>query len=170
MQIQEVYLDDENESLIETNVEFVYLMIPSEWTCLYHRLLVYLADLGIDIVKDCSASCNNKNQNIIFCWNLFQSAVAARQLGNNQQADFFIKYITEQLNLTYKHMGTDIYNGTNIYPISEDGRLRALCSCSENKATFKVDIETGRLYQEYLDGKDYYIEEENLMVEDENKI
>ena len=170
-EFNEVYASGTKKSeLEEIKVEYVYLTIPSEWICTYHKLLVYLSDLGEDIVKNCNASCNNKNKNIISCWNLFQAAVASRQLGNLKQAEFFINYITEQLNLIYKDMGKDIYNGTHIYPISEDGRLKALCSCSENKATFKVDLETGKLYQEYLDDKVYTIEDENLVVESENKI
>ena len=50
-------------------------------------------------------------------------------------------------------MDKPIYNGTNYYPITPDGKLKALCSCSGNNVTFKVDIETGKLYQKYLDDK-----------------
>ena len=72
-------------------------------------------------------------------------------------------------------MGKPIYNGTNYYPITPDGKLRALCSCSENNFKFTVDIETGKLYQQYLNDKDsgevFTIDSGgNLNVESDNKV
>ena len=61
------------------------------------------------------------------------------------------------------------------YPITPDGKLKALCSCSNQNVTFKVDIETGKLYQNYLDNKDngevFTINNNgHLNVESDNKV
>ena len=86
-----------NEELIEIQAEYVYLTIPAKWVCVYHKLLMYMADYGKTIIDDCSAICKNSNKNILSCWNLFQSALACHTLGKNKEADLFIKYIEKQL-------------------------------------------------------------------------
>ena len=45
--------------------EFVYMKIPAQYVCVYHKLLVMLADFGIDMLNDCSATCKGNNKNVI---------------------------------------------------------------------------------------------------------
>lgn len=163
------------QPLVEINPEYLYLTIPSEWLCIYHKLLVYMSDFGKTIIDDCTASCKGSGKNIISCWNLFQSALACRQLGYDDKANFFIDYIDKQLYNIYKTSENTIYNGTNYYPITPDGKLKALCSCVENNNKFYVDIETGKLYEEFLNssnnGVDFSINEDNnLQVTSENRV
>lgn len=156
--------------LQEINPEYVYLTIPTEYVCIYHKLLVYMADFGKTLIDDCNAVCKGNSKNIITCWNLFQSAVACHTLGDTKVANFFINYIKEQLELVYKGSGLTPHNSTVPLAISDDGKLKAIVSC-DNVSKFYVDAKTGQLYQEYLDnknnGKVYTIEENNLKFQKE---
>lgn len=79
---------------------YIYLVIPAEFECVYSKLLVRITDLGLDIVKDCSASCRGINRQLINCWNIFQAACTAYELGEVSKANFMINYIKAQLNIT----------------------------------------------------------------------
>ena len=168
----QVYVRDKS-SLVEIQPEFLYLTIPSDYVCIYHKLLVYLADFGKDLLNDCSAGCRGDNKTVLDCWNLFQSAVACRTIGQDKQAALFINYIDKQLSTIYKNTEHSVYNGGNYYAITPDGKLKALCSCIGD-AKFEVDVETGKLYQTHLDNKDenqvFTMEDDNLIVESNNKI
>lgn len=139
----------EIEGYEEIRPEYVYLTIPAEYVCTYHKLLTYMADFGKDLINDCSAVCKGNNKSVITCWNMFQSAVACHSLGRTEEADLFIKYIDSQLAI--------IYGGNNetfaTVGISDDGHLKAIVSCCDD-IHFYVDAETGKLYQEYLNKKE----------------
>lgn len=162
-------LADEDKEYVEIQPEYVYLTIPADWVCVYHRLLTYMADFGKTIVDDCSAMCKGNSKNIITCWNLFQSAIACRTLGREKEALFFIDYINKQLDIIYKGSGQTIYKSTVPLAVTEDGKLKAIVSC-DNGTHFYVDTETGELYQEYLDesknGKVYAVVDDDLTVTD----
>lgn len=168
----QVYVDDK-EKFIEIQPEFLYLTIPADYICTYHKLLVYLADFGKKLLDDCSAVCKGNNKTIIDCWNLFQSALACKSLGQDKQASLFIDYINKQLEQVYRGTDEKVFNGGNYYPITPDGKLKALCSC-QGEAKFMTDVETGQMYQEYLDNKDenatFTIEDNDLIVENDTKI
>ena len=168
----QVYVDDK-EKLIEIQPEFLYLTIPADYICTYHKLLVYLADFGKKLLDDCSAVCKGNNKTVIDCWNLFQSALACKTLGQDKQACLFIDYINKQLEQVYRGTDEKVFNGGNYYPITPDGKLKALCSC-QGEAKFMTDVETGQMYQEYLDNKDesatFTIEDNDLIVENDTKI
>ena len=168
----QVYVDDK-EKLIEIQPEFLYLTIPADYICTYHKLLVYLADFGKKLLDDCSAVCKGNNKTVIDCWNLFQSALACKSLGQDKQASLFIDYINKQLEQVYRGTDEKAFNGGNYYPITPDGKLKALCSC-QGEAKFMTDVETGQMYQEYLDNKDesatFTIEDNDLIVENDTKI
>ena len=164
----EVYvLADEHNGYIEIHPEYVYLTIPADWVCVYHKLLTYMADFGKTIVDDCNAICKGNSKNIISCWNLFQSAIACKELGKDKEAEFFIDYITKQLNNIYKGSDNKCYSGTFPVSIDNKGELKAIVTCG-NDPIFKVDEETGELYQKWIeeqdDGKVYTIEDDELVV------
>jgi hypothetical protein len=62
---------------VTNDIQFVYITIPKEYLCVYHKILVMLADYGIEMLKDCKASCTDRNSNVIECFNMFNAAVAA---------------------------------------------------------------------------------------------
>lgn len=159
-----------NNNEIEINPEYVYLTIPADWVCLYHKLLGYLADFGETAIKDCQAACKGQALYIIQCWNMFQSAIACRTIGDFEKAELFIKYIDAQLNNIYKSHNTKIYCGEGEFAITPDGKLKARVSCKVNNVKFYVDKETGKLYEKYIEETDkevYSIEDDNLIIEDE---
>lgn len=153
----------------EINPEYVYLTIPAEYVCVYHKLLSYMADFGKVIVDDCNAACKGNGKNIINCWNLFQSAIACKAIGQDKQAEFFINYITKQLDNIYKGSDDKVYNCTQPIAITPDGKLEAIVTCG-NDVHFYVNLETGKLYEEHLASKEdckvYAVEDGELTVTD----
>lgn len=160
-------LADEHNDYVEIHPEYVYLTIPADWVCVYHKLLTYMADFGKTIVDDCNAICKGHSKNIITCWNLFQSAIACKELGNDKEAEFFINYINKQLEYIYKGSDNKCYGGTFPVSIDNKGELKAIVTCGDN-CIFSVDRETGELYQKWIEGQDdgkvYTIEDDELVV------
>ena len=129
--------------LIQVEPEYVYVTIPAEYICVYHRILAMLADYGEDMLKDCEASCTDRNSNVIECFNMFNAAVAARKLGKDKLAETLIKYIKAKINQMYR--GVD--NSTSfVFPVDENGQLKAFVSCNE-RPMFYINPEDGELYE-----------------------
>ena len=129
--------------LIQIEPEYVYVTIPAEYICVYHRILAMLADYGEDMLNDCKASCTDRNSNVIDCFNMFNAAVAARKLGKDKLAETLIKYIKAKINQMYR--GVD--NSTSfVFPVDENGQLKAFVSCNE-RPMFYINPEDGELYE-----------------------
>lgn len=77
--------------------EYIYLTIPIQYTSTYKKIMIVLSEYGEDMLKDCKATCKDRNSNIIDCFNMFNSALAAYQLGKVKLADTIIKYIDAKL-------------------------------------------------------------------------
>lgn len=153
--------------LVEVSPEYVYITIPADYICIYHKILIMLADYGEDMLKDCKAACKDRNSDAIDCYNMFNAAVAARKLGKDKLAETIIKYVDAKIKQIYR--GDDNANSL-VYPIDKDGHVRAIISCGEHP-TFKVDTESGKLYEEYMDAlrrnmsETFDIEDKNLIVD-----
>ena len=129
--------------LIQIEPEYVYITIPAEYICVYHRILAMLADYGEDMLKDCKASCTDRNSNVIDCFNMFNAAVAARKLGKDKLAETLIKYIKAKINQMYR----GVNNSTSfVFPVDENGQLKAFVSCNE-RPMFYINPEDGELYE-----------------------
>ena len=129
--------------LIQIEPEYVYVTIPAEYICVYHRILAMLADYGEDMLKNCKASCTDRNSDVIDCFNMFNAAVAARKLGKDKLAETLIKYIKAKINQMYR--GVD--NSTSfVFPVDENGQLKAFVSCNE-RPMFYINPEDGELYE-----------------------
>ena len=108
--------------------EYIYLTIPAEYVCVYHRIMAMLADYGEEMLKDCKAACTDRNSGVIECYNMFNAACAARLLGQDKKAQLIINYIKAKINQIYK--GKD--NSTSyVFPIDENGKLKAFVSCND---------------------------------------
>lgn len=141
-------------NLIEVQPEYLYTSIPREYVGVYHRILAMMADYGEDMLKDCKASCTERNSGVIECFNMFNSAVAARKLGNTKLAETLINYVKAKIEMIYN--GKD--NSTSfIYPLDEYGELNAIVSGGD-PVKFEIDADKGELYQlKYADGfKSWY--------------
>lgn len=165
-------IEDKHDDYVEISPEYVYLTIPAELVCIYHKLLKYMADFGKSMIDNCNAACKGNGKNIISCWNLFQSAIACHTLERYKERDFFIDYIKKQLDIIYKGTGQVVRENTVPLSITEDGKLKAMASCN-NGIHFYVDTETGKLYQEYKDsvndGKVYAVIDDELTVNDKDE-
>lgn len=121
--------------------DYIYITIPAEYVCVYHRLLELLTEYGIDMLKDCKASCKDRNQNIIDCYNMFNSAVAARKLGLDAGNNYYIKlaktlinYVDATLKTLYNKPCTD--KSFTIMLDKHDG-VEAIVHC--NPPSFEID-------------------------------
>lgn len=143
--------------------EYIYITIPAEYICVYHRILAMMADYGEEMLKDCKASCTDKNSGVIECFNMFNSAVAARKLGKDKLASVIITYVKTKINQIYK--GKD--NSTSfVFPVDETGQLKAFVSCGE-RPRFEINSDDGELYEHKLgNGFDEHF---RLGPEDESK-
>ena len=129
--------------LIQIEPEYIYITIPAEYVCVYHRIMAMLADYGEDMLKDCKASCTDRNSGVIECFNMFNAALAARKLGKDKLAETLIKYIKAKINKIYR--GKD--NSTSfVFPVDENGQLKAFVSCGE-RPRFEINPDDGELYQ-----------------------
>lgn len=147
--------------LVKIEPEYVYVTIPAEYICVYHRILAMMADYGEDMLKDCKASCTDKNSGVVECFNMFNAAVAARKLGKDKLAETLIIYIKAKINQIYK--GVD--NSTSfVFPVDETGRLKAFVSCAD-LPTFEINPDDMILYEhKYGSGFD-----EHFQLSEEDK-
>lgn len=130
-------MNNENKLVdVTTDVPFVYAKIPSDYLCVYKSLIAMMADYGEEMLKDCKASCKEKNEGIIECFNMFNAAVSAKEIGNIKLADTLILYIKEKINLIYKNYKTD---KTFLYPLNENGKVNMFITCTQTGVEIKVD-------------------------------
>ena len=160
---------------------YIYLEIPEAWLCTYHKLLHYLADFGEDALKNCETSCSGKNKNILKCWGMFQSAIAAKSIGDDKLANVLIKYIDNQLELLYTNTNEEVFNSAFILPIDENGYVKGLNSCGNNiefylhnpldepVTTEDVTLKPGYLYVRIGEkvSKEFYINDDLLYMKEE---
>ena len=133
--------------LVEVELEYIYVTVPAEYICVYHRILAMLADYGEDMLKDCKASCTDRNSGVIECFNMFNAAVAARKLGKDKLAETLIKYVKAKINQIYQ--GHD--NSTSfVFPVDENGQLKAFVSCGE-RPRFEINPDDMELYEHKFD-------------------
>lgn len=130
-------------NLVQIEPEYIYVTVPAEYICVYHRILAMLADYGEDMLKDCKASCTDRNSSVIECFNIFNAAVAARKLGRNKLAETLIKYIKAKINQIY---GSRDNSTSFVFPIDENGQLKAFVSCGE-RPRFEINPDDMHLYE-----------------------
>ena len=119
----------------EVTPEYVYITVPAEYVCVYHKILAMLADYGEEMLKDCKASCTERNSGVIECFNMFNAAVAARHIGQEKKATLIINYIKAKINQIYKGKPN---NPGYVFPVDENGALKAFVSCND-RPRFWID-------------------------------
>ena len=105
----------------EVSPEYIYATIPAEYVCVYHKILAMLADYGEEMLKDCKASCTDRNSSVIECYNMFNAAISARTIGKGKLAETIIHYIKVKINQIYK--GKEGVPGF-VFPIDEKGMIK----------------------------------------------
>ena len=142
----------------EITPEFIYTTIPAEYVCVYHRILAMLADFGEEMLKDCKASCTERNSGTIECFNMFNAAVAARALGQDKKASVIINYVKAKINQIYKNVD----NSTSfVFPIDENGKLKAFVSCNDRPRFYVYGDELYKVNQGLGFEETYSLDDEN---------
>ena len=139
--------------------EYIYLTIPAEYVCVYHRIMAMLADYGEEMLKDCKAACTDRNSGVIECYNMFNAACASRLLGQDKKAQLIINYIKSKINQIYKVKD----NSTSyVFPIDENGKLKAFVSCND-RPRFWINEEEDLMKQNQGLGleEEYSLDDEN---------
>lgn len=150
--------------LVQVEPEYIYVTIPAEYICVYHRILRMLADCGEQMLLDCKALCKDRNSGVIECYNMFNAAVAARKLGKDKLAETLIKYIKAKLDqmakscnggqVTWSKCSQPAEYDENlpsfVFPIDETGYLKAFVSCGE-RPRFEINPEDMALYEHKFD-------------------
>ena len=142
----------------EITPEYIYTTIPAEYVCVYHKILAMLADYGEEMLKDCKASCTDRNSGVIECKNMFDAAVAARALGQERKATLIINYIKAKINQIYK--GQDNSTGF-VFPVDENGVLKAFVSCNDRPRFFIEDDDLYKVPQNLGFNEQYSLDDEN---------
>lgn len=156
---EEVFVN--NSQKLKLLGEFIELTIPNNYLCVYHKVLSYFADFGIELCNTDNL-CKSKNKYILDCWYMFQSAVACHYLGKDKEADLYIDYIEKQLSNNYKGTDKEVYKGEIYFPIDENGELEALNTCNTN-VDINIDLDSGIMYTENEENS-FAIENSNLIV------
>ena len=81
--------------MISDNNKFVFLKVPVKWTEIYNKLLILMSNRGIDMIKDCNASCDGETKKLIECWNQFNAACAAYAIGQETEAKILIRILID---------------------------------------------------------------------------
>lgn len=108
--------------------DYIYTTIPAEWVCIHRKILMMMADYGEAMLKDCKASCTDRNLNIIECFNMFNAAVAAKNIGQDKKANLIINYIKAKINQIYKGIDKSEFLTTCI---DKNGTLETLVKCKD---------------------------------------
>lgn len=87
---------------------WIYLEVPIKYRTVYEQLLIKMSELGIDLIKDCTASCVGSNRQLVNCWNMFQGACCAYANSEFKKADLLINYIIACLKIKYEPDTTPI--------------------------------------------------------------
>lgn len=117
--------------MISDNNKFVFLKVPIKWTEIYNKLLILMSNRGIDMIKDCNASCDGETKKLIECWNQFNAACAAYAIGQETEAKILIRILIDCMNKKYKtNYDEEYYTDFNI-----DGLSYINC----NNSTFFID-------------------------------
>ena len=140
--LSKIYVSHEG-NIVTVNPEYVYITIPAEYICIYHKILVLFANYGFEELRECCASCKDNNSSAISILNMFNAAVAAKKLKQDKLADTIMVYIKAKLSILNR--GKDVKLPVTIYPIDEKGEIHAIVSCTD-LPKFEVDINTGILF------------------------
>lgn len=105
--------------MISDNNKFIFLKVPVKWTEIYNKLLILMSNRGIDMIKDCNASCDGETKKLIECWNQFNAACAAYAIGQETEAKILIRILIDCMNKKYKtNYDEEYYTDFNINDLS----------------------------------------------------
>lgn len=114
---------------------YIYLVVPAKYECVYTKLLVKMSDLGVDLLKDCASTCRGLNRQVLNCWNMFQAACCAYEVGEYKKADLLINYVNASLNFACMNKQSPAIGNFKVNVANLKGNQRIEVS----QATFVID-------------------------------
>lgn len=114
---------------------YIYLVVPAKYECVYTKLLVKMSDLGVDLLKDCVSTCRGLNKQVLNCWNMFQAACCAYEVGEYKKADLLINYVNTSLNFACTDKQSPAISNFKVNVANLKGNQRIEVS----QATFVID-------------------------------
>lgn len=114
---------------------YIYLVVPAKYECVYTKLLVKMSDLGVDLLKDCASTCRGLNRQVLNCWNMFQAACCAYEVGEYKKADLLINYVNASLNFACTNKQSPAISNFKVNVVNLKGNQRIEVS----QATFTID-------------------------------
>lgn len=114
---------------------YIYLVVPAKYECVYTKLLVKMSDLGVDLLKDCASTCRGLNRQVLNCWNMFQAACCAYEVGEYKKADLLINYVNASLNFACTDKQSPAIGNFKVNVANLKGNQRIEVS----QATFSID-------------------------------
>lgn len=133
-------------NIIQLGEEYLYTTIPKDYVYVYYSILTMLAELGEDMLKDCKATCKDRNSGIIECKNMFDAAIAARKLGNIKLADTIIKYLKAKIN---QILGTKNEFISYSFPVNGGDAIKYIVD-TNNNPIIKIDETNAESYKDNL--------------------
>ena len=136
------------------DVEVVYLTIPTKWIPTYRKLLSLVANGGKAIIDDCNYGCKGNGSIVFNCWNIFQSACAAKANGQSKQAQLFIDYVDKQIESYNKANNIKVTDTSFKYIITPDGKCLADGVIKDDVVNLSLDSKNKEIYDNYIKNKD----------------
>ena len=154
-QYNEVFVkDDDYDSGFPITPEVVYLTIPIAWIPTYRRLISLIASAGKSVIDDCSYGCKGNGSVVFNCWNIFQSACAAKANGQSKQAQLFIDYVDKQIESYNKANNIKVTDTSFKYIITPDGKCLADGVIKDDVVNLSLDSKNKEIYDNYIKNKD----------------
>ena len=119
--------------LVITNKQYIYLKIPTKYICIYHQLCELMVDFGEDMLKDCKADCASRNVEVQKCFNMFNAALLARELGKTKHEETLIKYIKAKLK------SIDCKSCKETFTIQLEQGLTGYVDCNKGNPIIRID-------------------------------
>lgn len=135
--------------------------IPIEWQNLYDKILFAFAQYGNEALKDCKATCESKNTHIVDCYNIFNSALAAKLIGNERQANLLYNYVKGQFDIYYPNLNFKEPITYYMFPSSKVDNFEdyKIVTSSYNNV-FNFDVPVDSEFQ--ADSIEFYIKKEDF--------
>lgn len=133
----------------------IYLEIPSEYECIYKKLLEDLSSIGVKGLQECTniPLLDRETTLVLESWNMFQIACAAFKLEEFEKADKIVMFIDYRMNYCCKLVPRFYGNPTYYGAVTETPAVDSIIvgSFSENK-TFNFNVPTTGHYLAIPDG------------------
>ena len=161
-QYNEVFVkDDDYDSGFPITPEVVYLTIPIAWIPTYRRLISLIASAGKSVIDDCSYGCKGNGSVVFNCWNIFQSACAAKANCQSKQAQLFIDYVDKQIESYNKANNIKVTDTSFRYIITPDGKCLADGVIKDDVISLSFDKKAYDDYQANKDNGKVFVRQDN---------